>query len=356
MSINLTNTQNLETDCRFCSKISRANGEDPVGSAGTFHQWLIAEIPQPWPISIWQEHPITAPILAMVKTLRQQGVYVRPLMIAPDREYSHPDLTRVLYYRRPQACFTAFEKQEFLLPPSEVVALATALLQQPDALPRFDPYRQPTQHLRELFVCTHGNVDVACSRFGYPIYQHLKKNYVSEWKPDSPHLPISLSPHLPHFPLRVWRCSHFGGHNFAPTLIDLPTGHYWGHLEPDVLDFLVYRQGDVQQLRRFYRGWSGLRRFEQMVERELWMQHGWDWLSYGKVGQTLAMDTTQDDEYNADWAEVRIDVAAPEGQGAGAYEARVEACGEVLTQWRSGEEHPLEPVKQYQVTQLRRVA
>ncbi|ASC71046.1 hypothetical protein XM38_019950 [Halomicronema hongdechloris C2206] len=93
-----------------------------------------------------------------------------------------------------------------------------------------------------------------------------------------------------------------------------------------------------------------------MVERELWMQHGWDWLSYGKVGQTLAMDTPQEDEYDADWAEVRIDFEAPDGYEAGAYAARVEVAGEVLTQWRSGEEHPLEPVKQYQVTQLHRVA
>jgi len=368
---------NLETNCRFCSLVAKANGQDPIGSAGTFHHWLIVEIPPPWPTTIWQAHPIAAPVLQMVKALRQQGVYVRPLMIAPEREYSHPDLTRVLYYRRPQACFAAFEKQEFLLPPAEVVPLVTALLQQPDALPQFNTYLQPTQAIREIFVCTHGNVDVACSRFGYPIYRHLKEKYVGEWgsgrvgeskhegvtpKPcrqAAPTPPLKIqNPKLKTSPtpLRVWRCSHFGGHNFAPTLIDLPTGQYWGHLDPDVLDTLVYRQGDVQHLRRFYRGWSGLRRFEQMVERELWMQHGWDWLSYRKVGQTLAIDTTQEDEYDADWAEVRIDFEAPEGHEAGAYAARVEVAGEVLTQWRSGEEHPLEPVKQYQVTQLRRVA
>jgi len=38
-------------------------------------------------------------------------------------------------------------------------------------------------------VCTHGNVDVACSRFGYPIYEKLRKEYSDE-------------------NLRVWRCSH----------------------------------------------------------------------------------------------------------------------------------------------------
>ena len=54
-------------------------------------------------------------------------------------------------------------------------------------------------------VCTHGNIDAACARFGYPIYQQLRQNYATQ-------------------SLRVWRCSHFGGHQFAPTLIDFPSG------------------------------------------------------------------------------------------------------------------------------------
>jgi len=325
-------TNTLESGCRFCSLVSKANGQDPIGSAGTYHHWLIAEIPQPWPTTIWQDNPLVAPVLEMVKTLRQQGVYVRPLMIAPDREYSHPDYTRILYYRRPHSCFAEFEKQEFILPTSEVVPLATALLQQPETLPDFERYRRDTHPVRELFVCTHGNVDVACARFGYPLYQQLRQDYAGP-------------------SLRVWRCSHFGGHNFAPTLIDLPTGQYWGHLESEILDALVERRGEVAKLRRFYRGWSGLARFEQMVERELWMQYGWAWLSYRKAGQTLAIDTTQADD-DADWAAVRIEFEAADGREAGAYEARVEVCGEVMTQRQSGEEHPLEPVKQYRVTEF----
>jgi len=84
-------TNLLELDCRFCSLVSKANGQDPIGSVGTYHQWLIAEIPHPWPTTIWQDNPIMAPVLERVKTLRQQGVSVRPLMIAPDWEYSCPD-------------------------------------------------------------------------------------------------------------------------------------------------------------------------------------------------------------------------------------------------------------------------
>jgi len=354
----------LETDCRFCSQVAKANGQDPIGSAGTYDHWIIAEIPQPWPTTIWKEHPIVAPVMATVQSLREQGISVRPLMIAPERDASHPDKTRLFYYRRPTHHFATFAKQEFILPTAEVVPLVTALLQQPDHLPQFEAYRQPTDHIRELFVCVHGNVDVACSRFGYPIYQHLKKTYAVEWKPDSPypHLPHSPSPPLktqnPKLktsptPLRVWRCSHFGGHNFAPTLIDLPEGRYWGHLDPDILEALIHRNVPVAQLRPFYRGWAGLGQYEQILERELWMQFGWEWLSYLKAGQTLAIDPDNED-WEADWAEVRIDYASPDGTVQGAYTARVEVSSTVLTQW-SSKTPELEAVKQYRVCDLIRV-
>jgi len=35
-------------NCQFCSVISKANGEDPIGSAAPFDSLLVMEIPQPW--------------------------------------------------------------------------------------------------------------------------------------------------------------------------------------------------------------------------------------------------------------------------------------------------------------------
>jgi hypothetical protein len=330
----------VQRDCRFCSIVSRVNGEDPIGSAYRYDHWFIAEIPQPWSDNIWTAHPIVAAIYELVKTLHHDhDIRVRALMIAPNRDGSHPNQTRVLYYRRPAHLFAQFDKQEFILPETEVVSLATALLQQPSELSKFESYRQDSRHIRELMVCTHGNVDVACARFGYPIYEALRNQYAA----------------TSNGQLRVWRCSHFGGHNFAPTLIDLPEGRYWGHLEPQILDCLVHRQGSVTELRPFYRGWAGLNRFEQIAEREIWMREGWDWLNYLKAGQILAIDQTHE-EYDADWAEVRLDFAAADGHCSGAYEAKVEVCGQVMTQWDSGDDQPLHSVKQYRVSHLARVA
>jgi hypothetical protein len=327
-----------QPDCRFCSTVSKANGHDPIGSAWAYDHWLMIETPQPWE-SLWTEHAVLHPIYEqLIKPLWDQDIQVRPLAIAPDPDYSTPDLIRILHYRRPAGLFAQLQKQEFLVPTEKIYPLAAALLQDPDQLPQFELYRQPTEHIRDLMVCTHGNVDVACARFGFPIYKQLRKNHAANSDGR----------------LRVWRCSHFGGHVFAPTLVDLPEGRYWGHLEPEILDLLVHRNGSVADLRRFYRGWCGLKPFEQIAEREIWMQKGWLWLTYLKRGATIATAPTAHEDDEADWAEVRIEYASPDGSVTGAYTAKIETYGTVLTQWRSGRNQPMETTKQYRVSSLAR--
>lgn len=356
---------NSLTDCRFCSDVSKANGEDPIGTAGTCDHWLIFELAQPWSGNLWVDNPTVQPIIALIKELIvKHGVKLKPMAIAPDREYSNPGYTRVLYYYRPDRLFAEFEKQEFIVPDALVSRLAIALLKQlvePNELSDFQQYQQKTSHIREILTCTHGNVDVACARFGYPIYQKLRSEYAAASGGS----------------LRVWRCSHFGGHQFAPTLIDLPEGRYWGHLKSEVLDLLVQRDGSVSQLRQFYRGWAGLTKFEQIAEREIWMQEGWDWLKYHKAGQVLAMDQGGIKKYlhkflqlvpskrvkfllnkltkDAIWAKVRLEFASPDGSVRGAYEARVEVSGEVMSALSSRDDMQLQAVKQYCVRSLVKV-
>ncbi|MBW4569104.1 MAG: sucrase ferredoxin [Tolypothrix carrinoi HA7290-LM1] len=333
----------LTKNCRFCSLVSKANGEDPIGTAGTCDHWLIMEIPQPWSQEIFQENPTTKLLMGLFQELVfKHGVKLKPMLIAPDREYSHPGFTRVLYYYRSANLFSQFEKQEFIVPESKVAALVTAifkqLMQQPNDLLQFQQYHQQTSHIRELMVCTHAQVDLACGRFGTPIYRKLRKEYA----------PASQGK------LRVWQTTHFGGHQFAPTLVDLPQGCLWGHLELDVLDLLVNRNGSVSDLRQYYRGWTGLSKFEQLAEREIWMQFGWAWLDYLKAGRVLAMEEVTEKQ-NADWAEVRIDFVAPNGSVSGAYEARIEICNEVMSAFNSAKQMELEAVKQYRINRLVKV-
>ena len=355
-------TQEALTDCRFCSQVSKTNGEDPIGTAGNADHWLIMELAQPWTEQLFKEDPRIAPLVDLFKQLFiKHGILMRPLLIAPDPDYSQPEETRIIYYRRPQKLFTQFEKQEFVVPQADTPRLITALLKQlmkqPNEFEAFQEYRRDTSHIREILICTHGNVDAACSRFGYPIYKKLREAYGEG--------------------MRIWRCSHFGGHQFAPTLIDLPHGHYWGHLEPEMLDLLIHRNGDVTGLRSHYRGWAGLSRFEQVAEREIWMQEGWDWLSLHKSGKTIRKGLTGIKRFlypwlkliplkrvqffverwtrKATWAEVQIQFTRPGQKTLETYTARVEVSGYVISASKSpksGEEIELQSVPQYQVSRL----
>jgi len=328
--------QNILNNCHFCSVISKSNGEDPIGSAETYEHWLAMEMELPWSEKRLEENSLIAKAIALISEKIESGVNIRGQLIAPDREYSQPGYTRLFYYRRPTNMFATFEKHEFIVPNADVESLAIALIETiphpPERLTDWQQYRQESSQIRELMVCTDGSVDLACGKFGSPIYQQLRSEYAGKQ-------------------IRVWRINHFGGHQFAPTLLDWPSGQCWGHLSPEVLNLLVWRNGSVRELRPFYRGWGGLTQFEQIVEREIWMREGWQWLNYYKAGQVLAID-----EANEDWAKVRINFLNPDGSIKGAYEAKVEVNGSVvMTAWNSGTEQTLERVKQYSVSCLLKV-
>ncbi|MEM1256809.1 MAG: sucrase ferredoxin [Cyanobacteria bacterium P01_H01_bin.21] len=323
-------TTSLTADCEFCSVISKENGEDPIGSATQTDSWLVMELPLPWTEERFHSDPLLKPIHDLFHELFAKGIRISPMAVAPDREYSISGQSHVFYYRRPNQHFSRFERQTFLLPTEQIVPLAKALTYEPENLQQFLAYQQPADNIRDMMVCTHGNIDIACARFGQPIYSRLRKHYAAKSNGQ----------------LRVWRCSHFGGHQFAPTLVDFPTGQVWGHLETDMLETLIHRSQPVTELRQFYRGWSGVDRYTQMVEREIWMQRGWKWLQYQKSGQVLEQDTNHE---HADWAKVCLEFAAPDGT-TGTYEATVEACGSIMTAYNSGEEPT--PTKQYRISRL----
>lgn len=62
-------------------------------------------------------------------------------------------------------------------------------------------------------VCTHGKVDMCCSKFGLPI---LKK--------------------LEEFSADVWQVTHVTGDRFAPNVVQVPYGHYYGHLKMEEME------------------------------------------------------------------------------------------------------------------------
>lgn len=315
----------------FCNLLARERGLDAVGSAGSVDLFVTFELPLPWPYNVWESRGMPGEIRELIDVwYRDDGVTrprLRPLAVAPEPKSSSPDLRRVTLYRRPEEPFADFAKNEYLVPDADLGPLVWALLMEPDGLPRFDAYREPDLKTRDILVCTHGAVDAACAKFGFPLYRTLTEHGGAD--------------------TRVWRVTHFGGHVFAPTLLELPSGRGWGYLDDERAVQLLTRAGDAGSLHEQYRGWTGLGTpFLQAAEREAWRLEGWGWLEFAKRGTTLADGET--------WAEVELAFTRPDGT-TGAYRARVELSEPVLTPHTTGEGERY-PHPQYVVTKVARTA
>lgn len=255
-------------ECRYCSKYSQASGEALIGTVGELDHWVAIALPQPINRQLWTNRPELAPLQTLPRAIAlRHGLRLRLVAIASEGNDYDPERVQVLHYFRPKGAFAAFQQSEYCLPEARIVPLIRHVLESPQSKSSFQQYRQNDRDgIRDLFVCTHTRHDLACGRYGTPLFRLLEREY-------------ARSEHL-----RVWQCSHFGGHRFAPTVMDFPTGHCWGHLNSErideVLEILLERRGDWRKLQPYYRGWVGTHKFGQLLESELWMRKGWAWLSH----------------------------------------------------------------------------
>ncbi|MCU0497076.1 MAG: sucrase ferredoxin [Anaerolineae bacterium] len=325
----------------YCNVLALEKGLDPVGYANAFDTLILMEARLPWKKEMYMEagtlpQEVIDLIQVNLKRYQETGIVptTRPLVIAPDEEYSREGYRRVILFERQGACIAQFTRSEYLMPEADMGALIWALAEQRDRVAQFDAFRVEVKPaVRDLLVCTHGTVDAACAKFGYPLYNGLRQHHAND-------------------SLRVWRVSHFGGHVFAPTMMDMPTGHYWAYVEAPQSHQIVRQTGDVTALRGHYRGWAGLSNsFMQAAERELWQQYGWDWFHYPKTGTITSQDPSTDHPL---WAEVQITFEQPDGVIRTA-QGRVEVQRHIETITTTGNDHTYN-YPQYQVTHLELLA
>ena len=329
----MTITRSARPSDRLCSVFSAAHGEDPGGSAPSWKRCLVIELPKPWDSEVAETRHFPSRVSEALDKAEEGGLPTKLLCAAPDAGYSEEGHSRVILYSRPDLPFASFHKDEFMPPTEEVGPLVEALLEGSPAVRTFERYREERGNVRDLMVCTHGTHNVCCGTFGVPIYEALRSNYAPEQKGR----------------LRVWQVSHFGGHRFAPNVVDLPEGRNWVRLGPDELDSVVHRNRPVSALRRHYRGWVGLDSpYEQVAEREVFMREGWDWTGRQVSAQLVKV---ADDQRQA---EVRIDFTDQEGSPC-VYEATVEMADSVTrVSCPNGEE--IGGASQYTVSRLVRVS
>lgn len=300
----------------LCCAASLRAGEDLVGTAPRWdHAFAVAVPPRRWDafrdVARWSEHrrEVWARLGDLVKTTATGfGVLA----------YDAGDLAapfHVTHYRRPHAFAAGYARHELAATEDtfpDVIEAALRAASHGDATPASG---------LDFHVCTHGRVDAACGKFGASLERALHGRFAH---------------------VRARRTAHFGGHRFAPTMIEWPSGRFWGRLTLDVAEAIARREGDPSVVAPHLRGWVGLDAWGQVVDRDLFAREGWAWLDTPRRGETRRAD-----ERGAD---VRLEFLRPDGT-IGAFEARVDVTHTVSVPGGSHKPDLLD-ARQYRVTRL----
>jgi hypothetical protein len=229
-----------------CSPWTQAQGVDPIGSAGSFDELLLVEWALPWPADVSE-------VEALAAAAAHPGA--RVMMVVPQADSAEDGLRRVVHHRRTTTHH--LDGVDHRVAVDAIPELLQSLLSRPE-----QPLRDwPTvvgDAPPEVLVCGHGRRDPCCGRWGTLLHVELAARGSGA---------------------RVWRCSHTGGHRFAPTAITLPDGRAWAYADVALLDGVLSRTADLPSLARHDRGCTALDQWAQVVERALFVEHGWAWLA-----------------------------------------------------------------------------
>lgn len=218
-------------DKYFCSAQSRSNREFLYGTATRVRSWLLVEYPGAWRHEAIAESDLSDEVRDRLCSIGKQN---RSLLI----RQSH-------FAKAPYSCFSASSKEigselrRYSFSDYDDVSLPIAAAGVIEAQPVF-------------LVCTHGNHDKCCSKFGLPVYQQL-----CEYAGD-----------------RVWQCSHVGGDRFAANVVCFPYGIYYGHVSLEDATKIVDAHARGEIYLKNYRGRCCYSRFDQVSEYFVRSQSG----------------------------------------------------------------------------------
>ncbi|MEM6403551.1 MAG: sucrase ferredoxin [Cyanobacteria bacterium P01_D01_bin.116] len=254
----------------FCSDNSRKVGEDIVGTATNNQTYVLIECPLPWNSDAFTSRWVPDNLRLLVKEAKQAKLPIKFQLIANDLSHK-VDSTTLLIYHQEEGGGKGYSKREFKLEDIEQAAATIKKWLWRKNL----KYEIDATSTRDILICTHGSHDKCCARYGNPFYFHAKET-ISSLDLDN---------------VRIWKSSHFGGHRFAPTMIDLPEGRYYGNLNQESFKSVLTLTGNISCFKDIYRGWGILPRSIQIVERELILRYGWDWFNYKAAGRIVEEST-----------------------------------------------------------------
>jgi (2Fe-2S) ferredoxin len=184
-----------------CAAVCRRLAEPMIGTAPPAAAgWLLIGHSGPWPAH-GLPPDLPGAVTRMVDRLTEHGVRTQ-LVRRPDRTGRQGETQAVLIAGGPPGA-RWLERRD---------------LRDPRVLGDLDPagfgsgtapgFGEPVA--AALLVCTHGRREVCCAKYGRPVARALAA----------------------HFAPLVWETTHVGGDRFAANLVVLPSGAYYGRLDP----------------------------------------------------------------------------------------------------------------------------
>ena len=270
----------------FCALESRYVGEDPIANAENFDFFVMIECPIPWTQQAFNSKPIPDNLRNLVKEFSESEITVEFLLFY-NEELKQPDTTRVFIFHKTTGFAQGYSKYEFVVSDISEVAFAVrkCLLDK-----NLEVYSLEST-TRDIFICTHGSRDKCCAKFGNPFYRQAK----------------TIVKDLGLNNVKIWQTTHFGGHRFAPTAIDFPDARYYARLDAESFTAILTRTGNLDFMKRVYRGWAILPEAAQVLEREMILMYGWQWFNYQVAHQII----TQSDD--AKFNRIGLSFMKPDG-------------------------------------------
>ena len=224
----------------YCSQQSAAAGEPMLGTADRVDVWLMLGYRGTWRAKAIADNELPAPVQAwlgaQVEAFAAKGAKARPQFVRQSSAGAGAPAARATLFLATQGRLHRLDAED----EAQFLGLDLA---QPDVLECcFQPVETP-----HYFVCTNGQRDVCCSRFGLPLYARLRE-LVGR---------------------RAWQTTHVGGHRFAPNVLALPQGALYGRVAREAADNFVAAVEAGQLCLPHLRGRSALPPQAQAAEAAL---------------------------------------------------------------------------------------
>lgn len=267
------------SEVQFCSAVSTAYRESAIGTAPHHLRYLFVEAEYPWPHNAIEAEDLPKDLQELLAKGETASQPIRMQIFNSEKRAATAGVRRFFYFYLSNPMHSEYTKEEYLVPEDKQAMFVKAIVDMDDVVlsELLSQYRHTeADEMREWFVCTHGGRDFCCGKWGAPIYSQMQEKFESQADR-----------------YRVWRTSHIGGHRFAPTAVEFPSGRYWARLEEEMLEQLVAPADDFTSLAPHYRGWSGFNPMLQRAENEILKQRGWPLTNMRRRGEILEQNDEQ---------------------------------------------------------------